>query len=269
MRARSWIGVVVAVALAPMAATGQTSSGMVADFKAYRAAYEAGDLEAAERHAKAALEASEAQASSKRAVLAINLATVQNDLGNFAEAKATADRASGYIAAGAEGDARLAQLLAARASLELEEGKAARTVEKLLEQIGAPDAQLAEATYQAGIALAKQGMSEGNYSRAKVGYGAALAATELDAEDGIIPRILALTGLGAAELAVRNFEQSSIHLNDAVALATPPGAGDRRTRSFGGRTGVRSSLGLARGAHRRRGGRACADRIAHRERPAA
>lgn len=191
-------------------------------YNAYSAAFAAKDFIAAERHGRLALEAAEAKGSRQRALLAYNLGYVLAELERYPEAKAAAERALEHIAAGAQGDARLARLLQARAALRADEKEADVSLAALLEEIGAPTEELAEEIYLAGMALGIKGRAEDSLKRARVGFAAALAAGS--PELGVISevrRILALIGLGSVELMLRKYQDSSIHLNEALVMAAP------------------------------------------------
>lgn len=190
--------------------------------KAYSAAFAAKDFSTAERYGRLALEAAEANGSRQRALLAYNLGYVLAELERYPEAKAAAERALEHIAAGAQGDARLARLLQARAALKAGEKKAVARLAALLKEIGAPTEELAEEIYLAGMALGYKARAEGTLPRARLGFAAALSAGA--PELGVISevrRILALIGLGSVELLQLEYKDSAIHLNEAISMAAP------------------------------------------------
>lgn len=104
--------------LSAATAAAQTNP-IVANYRAYQAALERGDLAAAETAAAAALAASEARDGDggSTAVLALNLATLRLDAGRRAEALEPARRARALASAGRGVDPSLAELILGRAEL--------------------------------------------------------------------------------------------------------------------------------------------------------
>lgn len=108
----------------PLAAAAQTSP-IVQHYRAYLAALERGDLDAATSEAQAALAASEARDGDggRTAVLAFNLANVHVQAGRYLEAEPLAQRALALARGGAQGvDPVLARIVIARTGLALNGG---------------------------------------------------------------------------------------------------------------------------------------------------
>lgn len=212
------LGVIVcALLLAPTAPA--LADPMMDAFRAYRKAYQAGDLVQAERHAAEALEAAQAAASSKRGVLALNLAIVRYELGKFAEAKQAAEQAAAALAV--EGEVRTARLIAAKSALRLEESGAARALEQLLKTLPPATAETAADVYDAAMLLGRHFYLKQSDLQANDAFMHAVRASDPAFGLSDVERAEALIAAGASELFLEEFLGAIKKFSEAIALTAP------------------------------------------------
>jgi hypothetical protein len=168
-----FLGVLLA---ASTPAVAQTPDPVMEHYRTYRAAYDGGDMEAAERAADAALAASEARdgGGGRTAVLAANLAVVRMMRDNPA-ALAPAQRAFELAQAGASGlDPLFAALVLGRAELRVEDPAGADRLRSVLQtnQLEAiPEADL----YNASTELGRWSFARQDYEIAELAWSVAAA----------------------------------------------------------------------------------------------
>jgi tetratricopeptide (TPR) repeat protein len=170
-----WLVLVVALLLWTAPAAAQQQNLVLEHFRAYRAALDRGDYEAAEYSAEQALGASEFRDGDggRTAVLALNLASARLTLGKYAEAREPARRALSLAEAQGEAsgvDALLAEVILGRAELGAgEEAGVARLLSALPRADGRAD--IVGETYPAAFELALWLFAHERYREARDAWG--------------------------------------------------------------------------------------------------
>lgn len=178
MQFARYLVVALAVAFAAPHASAQQNS-VIEHYRAYVAALERGDEQAAAHAAQAAYDASYARDGDggRTGVLALNLAIVRLLAGEPEPARAAAQRALELAHTGAAGvNPALAELIVARADLAIASGPdaivAARRLAGLLQAPSAATLPAGDA-YIAGEQLGDWGFANENWELAQSGWGAA------------------------------------------------------------------------------------------------
>ena len=209
----------LALAMAAPTQGGAQSNPVTEQYRIYRAALAANDLEAAERAAEAALAASEARDGDggSTAVLAMNLALLRLQKGDRAEALAPARRARALAEAQASAnvDVELARLTVLRAEYAINPQEGAEPLLQQLRAYGARPGAAAEA-YPAAVELGLQAFADQQYDLSAQGW--TLAET-FGREIGPFARGRAKIGQGAAfimqEIGPRGRRLTRARMNDA------------------------------------------------------
>ena len=200
------------------------ADGSVLDhYRAYRAAFDQGDISGAEAPAQAALLASQTQdgEGGRTGVLALNLALVKLWLGKSAEAYEPALLA--VRIADTQGDASgvdpaLAQLTLGRAEMVSNPAQGAERIEIALERIG-DRTDLDEHAHAAALALGAWARDQSSYDRARRAFATA-AVYARGASNPAYSHAVARTAEGALVIVADRRRHGRAAMREAYAILT-------------------------------------------------
>lgn len=172
---RFLFGALALLTLVSLPASAQQRNPILEHYRAYLAALDGGDLEAAVTEARAALAASEARDGDggRTPVLLVNVATTHLMRGEAAEARTAAQRALELARGGGAGvDPLLAEIVLARSELGVGEAAAADRLAALLAADGAAALDSAD-IYLAAAQLGSWALEHRNYEISRTAWGIA------------------------------------------------------------------------------------------------